>query len=159
MSVPALLVCCLAAASRARAAVLDNTKLPLDQFGNKLITGEAGVLHHNGTFYYYFNDWNVGNTCPGVDCCASTSGCGGCCFNKPSKPPHPMRPDCADPTNGSNPYGLYHQFVTYSTRDFATWTYLGVAMPLAARKPGEMMRPHVLWNAKTQLFVLWYEDR
>ena len=66
MSVPALLVCCLAAASRARAAVLDNTKLPLDQFGNKLITGEAGVLHHNGTFYYYFNDWNVGNTCPGV---------------------------------------------------------------------------------------------
>ena len=54
----------------AAGAVLDNTRLPLDQHGDKLITGEAGVLHHNGTFYLYTNDWNVGNTCPGVDCCA-----------------------------------------------------------------------------------------
>jgi|EP01047_Picozoa_sp_COSAG01_P037647 hypothetical protein len=146
-------------AAAAGAAVLDNTRLPLDQHGNKLITGEAGVLHHNGKFYLYTNDWNVGNSCPGVDCCASSSGCGGCCFNAPSKPPQPMRPDCTDPKNGSNPYGYFHQFVVYSTIDFKTWEYLGVAMPLSARKPGEMMRPHVLFNQKTQLFVMWYEDR
>jgi len=71
----------------------------------------------------------------------------------------PMRPDCANATNGSNPYGDFHQFVAYSTRDFVSWSYLGVAMPLSARKPGEMMRPHVLWNDKTQLFVMWFEDR
>ena len=128
------------------AAVLDNTKLPIDTNGNKIITGEAGVLRHNGSFYFYFNDWNVNNTCPGVDCCASKAGCASCCFNTPGGVPHPMRSDCTDPKNGSNPYGYYHQFVAYRTTDFQTWEYLGVALPLSARKPGELMRPHVLWS-------------
>ena len=38
---------------------LSNTKLPLDQHGNEIITGEAGCLEHNGTFYFYFNDWGT----------------------------------------------------------------------------------------------------
>ena len=140
MRLPALaLACCLLAAT-ARAAVLDNTKLPLDQNGEKLTTGEAGVLHHNGAFFFYFNDWNIGSdgkptTCPGVNCCASSGGCAGCCY---ADPPTPMRPDCANLTNGSDPYGDYHQFVAYSTTDFKTWTYLGIAMPLSARRAGEI---------------------
>ena len=105
----------LLAGIAATGAVLDNTRLPLDQHGNKLTTGEAGVLHHNGAFYLFTagglkfggsplssrhpdptptnptptsatwtspppsrqNDWNVGNSCPGVDCCASSVGCAG----------------------------------------------------------------------------------
>ena len=32
---------------------------------------------------------------------------------------------------------------------------MGVVLPLTARRPGEMMRPHVLWNEPTKLYVLW----
>jgi hypothetical protein len=43
----------------ATTVTLSNTILPLDQNGNKIITGEAGCLEHNGTFYFYFNDWGT----------------------------------------------------------------------------------------------------
>jgi len=132
---------------------ISNSKLPLDQNGNKIITGEAGVLAHDGAYYFYFNDWG---TCPGVDCCDSSGGCASCCQ---TNPPHPLSPGCTNATNGSNPYGLFHQFVAYKTTDFMTWTYLGISLPLSARAPGETMRPHVIYNNATNLFVLWYEDR
>ena len=50
-------------------ATLSNVELPLDQFGNKILTGEANVMEHNGSWFFYFNNWG---TCPGVDCCASS---------------------------------------------------------------------------------------
>lgn len=139
--------------SASATVLLDNTKLPVDQNGNQIITGEADVLFHNGTYYFYFNDWG---TCPGVDCCDSSAGCAGCCQ---TKPPHPLMPGCTDPNNGSNPYGLYHQVVGYSTVDFNSWENMGVVLPLALRQPGQLMRPHTLYNAKMGRFVLWYEDR
>ena len=43
----------------ATTVTLSNTVLPLDQNGNKIVTGEAGCLEHNGTFYFYFNDWGT----------------------------------------------------------------------------------------------------
>lgn len=138
---------------RTTRVTLSNLALPLDSGGTTIVTGEASVLRHNGTFYFYFNDWGH---CPGVDCCDSPAGCASCCQ---TKPPHPLKPGCTDPNNGSNPYGLYHQIVAYKTDDFVTWTNLGVVLPLTARKPGELMRPHVLFNAKTAQFVMWYEDR
>ena len=50
-------------------ATLSNVELPRDQFGNKILTGEANVMEHNGSWFFYFNNWG---TCPGVDCCESS---------------------------------------------------------------------------------------
>ena len=37
---------------------LSNVKLPVDQNGQSLITGEASVLQApDGFFYFYFNNW------------------------------------------------------------------------------------------------------
>jgi hypothetical protein len=47
----------------------------------------------------------------------------------------------------------------YSTPDFGTWKYLGVALPLTARKVGIEFRPQVVYNALSKTFVMWYEDR
>ena len=133
-------------AAPARTATLSNEELPLDQNGRKIITGEASVLVHEGSFYFYFNDWG---DCPGVDCCDSDSGCASCCFDHP---PHPMQA-C------SNPYGTNHSVHVYDTLDLMTWRDLGVALPLTDRAPGIEFRPCVVYNAATQLFVMWYEDR
>jgi hypothetical protein len=42
------------------------------------------------------------------------------------------------------------QVVVYSTPDFGTWTYLGVALPLGARKVGIEFRPQVVFNAASR---------
>ena len=47
---------------------LSNVQLPRDHRGELLLTGEAGVVFNNGTFYLYTNDWGA---CPAVNCCAS----------------------------------------------------------------------------------------
>ena len=139
--------------TRATTKTLSNIMLPRDREGRPLITGEMDVMSHNGSWYFYANDWG---SCPGIDCCASSGGCASCCYDNP---PQPYTPGCGDLKNGSDPYGYYHQVVVYQTSDFVTWNYLGVALPLSLRKPGELMRMHVIYNAKTQLFVMWYEDR
>ena len=43
--------------AEAATAVLSNTRLPRDTAGNLLKTGEASVLVHRGTYYFYFNNW------------------------------------------------------------------------------------------------------
>ena len=40
-------------------AQVSNVKLPLDNFGNQIYTGEASVLRTSNSFYFYFNDWAV----------------------------------------------------------------------------------------------------
>lgn len=137
----------LPAVAAHRTVVLPNDRLPTDQHGKPLITGEASVLLHDGAYYFYFNDWG---DCPGVDCCDSEAGCASCCFNNP---PHPMQA-C------SNPYGLNHTVRAYKTIDFASWEDLGVALPMRNRgTPGIEFRPCVVFNPATGLFVMWYEDR
>jgi hypothetical protein len=143
----------LAVVATAKTVTLSNVKLPVDQFGEKLITGEADVLVHEGAYYLYFNNWG---TCPGVNCCDSQGGCADCCFDNP---PHPYAPGCGDLKNGSDPYGLYHTVQAYQTTDFTTFTNLGVALTMDARLPGTEFRPHVVYNPKSKLFVMWYEDR
>lgn len=59
--------------THAKQVTLDNTKLPIDTNGNQLLTGETSVLVHNGTYYFYMNNWGG---CAGVDCCPSGNGCG-----------------------------------------------------------------------------------
>ena len=78
------------AVSCARTVSLSNVQLPLDQHGNRILTGEANVLKHNGAYYFYFNDWG---SCPGVDCCGSSGGCASCCFDDP---PYPIK-TCQNP--------------------------------------------------------------
>ncbi len=56
-------------------------------------------------------------------------------------------------------YGYYHTVQAYSTRDFKAFTNLGVALPLSARKFGIEFRPHVVYNAKNKMFVMYFEDR
>ena len=140
-------------AASARIVTLSNVKLPVDQHGEQLITGEADVMFHEDAFYLYFNNWG---TCPGVNCCDDPKGCATCCFNNP---PHPYIKGCENPTNGSNPYGQLHTVQAYKTTDFASFENLGVALALGARLPGIEFRPHVVYNKKTSLFVMWYEDR
>jgi hypothetical protein len=139
----------------AKSATLSNIKLPVDQYGEKLITGEADVLHKDGVYYLYFNNWG---TCPGVNCCDDPKGCATCCFNNP---PHPYTPGCDSkvPGNGSDPYGTQHTIQAYKTTDFSSFQNLGIALALDARLPGVEFRPHVVFNKKTSKYVMWYEDR
>jgi len=141
----ALLAALLARAAEPRSVSLSNTALPLDDRGLPLLTGEASVLQHGGLFYLYMNNWGA---CAGVDCCGSSGGCASCCFS----PPTPRYPDpCV--------YTANHSVVAYSTPDFASFTYLGEALPLGARRAGIEFRPQVVFNSASGLFVMWYEDR
>ena len=124
---------------------LSNVALPKDTAGHDLITGEASVLAWNGAYYVYFNDWG---SCPGVDCCPSTGGCADCCFAPPSE----QYPD-------SCVYAGGHTVVVYRTVDFRTWEPKGVALPVANRKAGVVFRPHVVYRASSNTFLMWYEDR
>jgi beta-xylosidase len=118
---------------------LPNTRLPVDQHGNPLITGESSVLHHEGYYYFYFKDWGG---CQGVDCCSSTDGCASCCF-KDNDP-------CVYTTN--------HSVKVYRT-DLRHWELLGTALPPASRASGVVFRPCVVFNRLSNKFVMWYEDR
>ena len=83
--------------AKAGTATLSNVELPLDQNGEKLVTGEADVLKHGDTYFLYFN--NFGD-CPGVDCCKSSAGCATCCF---ADPPSQYIPGCG---TGGNPLNI-----------------------------------------------------
>lgn len=133
----------LAACASARSVTLSNVQLPNDQFGRPVKTGEASVLPYNGSYYVYMNDWGG---CPGIDCCPTSGGCASCCFTAA-----PFTDPCVYTNN--------HSVLVYSTPDFATWRYEGVALPLSARLPGIEFRPQVVYNQKTDTFVMWYEDR
>ena len=136
----------------ATTATLSNINLPRDQFGKKIITGEASAMLHEGYWWFYFNNWGI---CPGVDCCATSAGCASCCFGSFKN----YTSGCADPNNGSDPYGLYHTVQVYRTSDLTTWENMGVALRVQDREPGTVFRPCVVYNPATNLFVMWYEDR
>ena len=133
-----------AAALQLRSATLSNTRLPLDQHNRSLLTGEADILKHptDGSLYFYFNNWGA---CLGVDCCSSAVGCRDCCFL-------PWNTTCVGLNN--------HSVVVYHTTDLTTWEYLGVALPAAARPQPRHVeyRPHVVYNALTKLYIMWYND-
>mgnify|MGYP003887251877 CR=1 FL=1 len=131
---------------------LSNVELPLDQYGEKLITGEASVMYHDRFWWFYFNNWG---SCPGVDCCPTSGGCASCCFDSYTN----YTPGCGGTQNGSDPYGLYHTIQAYRSPDLKTWENMGTALRLTDRPNGTMFRPCVVYNAKTDLFVMWYEDR
>ena len=73
-----LLSLCLSL-SVAKLVTLSNVELPIDNQGNRILTGEATVLYVPAAalYYVYFNNWGG---CPGVDCCPSPAGCASCCF-------------------------------------------------------------------------------
>jgi len=56
-------------------------------------------------------------------------------------------------------YTANHSVVVYSTPDWETFTYGGVALPPSARLPGVEFRPQVLYNPATLTYVMYYEDR
>jgi hypothetical protein len=101
------------------------------------------VLAHNGSFYFFFNNWG---TFPGVDCCGTGDGCWLCCFR-----------DCTFSDN--------HTVVAYRSDDLKSFTPLqykplGVVFtPLhfPSLQNVAMFRPHVLFNAATGKFVMWYK--
>ena len=136
-----LFLAAVAAAASARTVSLSNTQLPKDTAGKLLLTGEADVLAHGGKYYLYMNDWGG---CRGVNCCDSSGGCAACCFAGPHDP-------CV--------YTVNHTVNVYETSDFTAWTKLGAALPRAGRLDGIVFRPHVVFNNKTKLFVMWYENR
>ena len=136
----ALRLCTVVQAAR-KEVTLSNVDLPKDTVGNLLLTGEASVLNMNEKYYFYFNDWG---SCPGVNCCDTPSGCASCCFKG---------------TNGSCVYTDNHNIVVYETTDFENWKFGGIALNVSNREPGIMFRPHVVYNKKTERYIMWYEDR
>ena len=74
MRAPVLAAALAAALGSAKQVTLSNVKLPVDSSGNNLLTGEATLLAHNGSYYAYFNNWGG---CPGIDCCPGSQGCAG----------------------------------------------------------------------------------
>lgn len=127
-------------------ATLSNTALPLDTDGTPVVTGETSVLERQGAYYYYVNDWGL---CPPVDCCGSPGGCASCCY-VPSSPEYP------DPCV----FAANHSVVVYRvTEGFQRWERIGVALGPRNRPRGIEFRPHVIYNVRTKLFVMWYEDR
>jgi beta-xylosidase len=93
----------------------------------------------------YINDLG---SCPSVNCCRSSGGCASCCFNPPSNPFD--TDECV--------FSDQHQIVVYSSRDFAHWTYVGIALTLTARHAGVVSSPQVLYHALNQIFIMWFED-
>ena len=78
----------------------------------------------------------------------SSGGCASCCFI-PS-------------TNIYNDTCVFadgHRVLVYATEDLVRWRMLGVALPLGNRPKGIEFRPHVIYNRRSQKFVMWYEDR
>lgn len=119
--------------------VLSNVELPKDTTGANILTGEASVMQHKGTYYFYFNNWG---DCPGVDCCEH--GCWTCCFSG--------HDDCT--------FFFNHTIVAYKSKDLVSFEPMGVVFA-----PGEfsetnnvtVFRPQVLYNAATDKFVMWYK--
>jgi len=122
-----------------RTVTLSNTQLPTDTNGNLLYTGEATVLTYNNTYYVYMNNWGG---CPGLDCC-KMGNCATCCFNPPTAR-----------FNDTCVYTNNHSVVVYQTDDFAVWNYLGIALPLSARKVGIEFRPQVIYSPPLNQFVM-----
>jgi hypothetical protein len=128
-------------ASRDSPAVLSNIVLPKDTAGRALITGEADVLVHNGSFHFYFNNWG---DCPGLDCCGTRGGCASCCMSHTT--------DCT--------YFDNHTVVAYRSDDLKSFTPLGVVFSTGrfdALRGVSMFRPHLLYNPTTRKFVMWYK--
>ena len=126
---------------------LSNTALPVDTDGQPLRTGEASVHRVGDIFYIYFNDWG---DCPGINRCSSPRGCASCSFRDGSAP-RPFR-KCSDP------FGADHIVRAYITRDFRLWQRL-VESVVLNRAPGVLLRPRVVFNAHSRLWVMWYENR
>lgn len=144
-ALPLLLAGLLLPCTQGKQVVLSNLALPLDTAGNALLTGEATLVQSSGVWYLYMNNWGG---CPGVDCCSSGK-CAACCFNPPSR----AYPDgCV--------YTANHSVGVYSTTDFESWTYGGVALPLTARRAGIEFRPQVIPPSPTRsTWLMYYEDR
>ena len=123
-----------------RVVTLSNTQLPVDQHGNPIITGEAHVLAHNGSFYVYFNNW-----------------VGGCFCSLPCTATAP--PACAQRICPRRNYtDPQHQVLVYRTNDFLQWEYHGVAYASPeGTSSGFIERPHVIYCALTRQFVFWYQ--
>lgn len=138
-----LVVVAIAAVVTAKVVTLSNVKLPHDDRGELLRTGESSLLAHNGSYWLYVNDWGG---CPGIDCCPTSGGCSSCCQTK-----SPFTDPCVYTNN--------HTVLVYKTDDFETFQYKGEALPRANRVDGIEFRPCVVYNAATRKFVMWYEDR
>ena len=127
---------------------LSNTHLPRDTDGNLLVTGETSVLQptagdgEDTNYYMYVNDWGNCSNFPGIDTCSSVGGCASCARRSPQ--------NCI--------YDTTHVVQAYRTPDFSTFYNLGVVLPLSARHPGYLFRPHVVYNRKTATYVMWFED-
>ena len=105
-------------------------------------------MHRVGDiFYIYFNDWG---DCPGINRCSSARWCASCCFRDGSAP-RPFR-KCSDP------FGADHIVRAYSTCNFRLWQRL-VESVVLNRAPGVLLRPRVVFNAHSRLWVMWYENR
>jgi hypothetical protein len=137
-------LCTVLFVADARSVVLSNVDLPVDQNGEKILTGETSILKAGDTYYYYVNDWGG---CASVDCCPSADGCASCCY----VPPTPAYPDsCVFTTN--------HSVYVYKTKDFQTFENMGIVLNTTNRPKGIEFRPHVVSPVPGK-FVMWFENR
>ena len=142
----ALLLLAMAASCVAVQVTVSNTRLPLDNNGDLLKTGELDILmnlERDGYIYFYASDWGCVRQ---VSCCTSSApwpsnNCWTCC-----------------PAQRAAAYQANHTIQAYRTRDFATWENLGVLIGIADRAAGAMFVPRVLYNPTTAQYVMWFEN-
>jgi hypothetical protein len=137
-----------ALAQRAARVTLSNTQLPTDTEGRSLLTGEIGFLDNvprDGYYYAYESNWGC---CRQVNCCNSSlpwpeGKCWTCC-------PAQRHSPCT--------YNVNHTIIAYRTRDFQAWESLGALITPAMRNPGTVFVPRVIYNARDQRYVMWFEN-
>ena len=134
----ALALCAIVAASVAAAAApttstlsnvvprMDTTGAIMDAHDGNIITSPT----HPGTYFWYAAGYG--------ECVErnSTTGCAG----------------------GFSGCGFYnnHSVNLFTSTDLATWTPHGNVLPEADRVDAILFSPKVVYNARTRLFVLWY---
>ena len=115
---------------RARAVTLSNTEPRRSTDGQILDAHDGNVLLIDGTYYWY---------AAGYGNCTERTGANGC-------------------SGGFVGCGFFfnHSVNLYTSTDLSTWTARGNVLPVANRMEAILFSPKVIFNALTNLYVLWY---
>lgn len=153
MSVLRLLLLCSWLAPTARAVHIDNTIPRRDTHGNIINAHDGHIQLFQGAYWLYGTSYTHCNMTDQNSCL------GTCGWEGVGKPPD----KCAFPISpGSKPNHpacgwTNNDFAAYTSRDLVTWTLRNPSLlPADMRPNGVYFRPKVVYNAHSNLYVLWF---